>query len=219
MNILIRHVNPTHCAMLAWYFHLAGMAKEALQVLSTIRHAHGFPAPYKPTHSHHPIVLWAGQSAAHYTFTLTRVRSLLDEHTRRYSRSEPLEAAYLACLDVPLPAGEIESYCVCRVNRPPVHVPTLEEAVELYTAYLAGKGQLRTVETVEQENQKLLQLVTTRAFGRGAEAGDSVLGICASVRSERLGKGRSVPKWVDEAVNNYFIVNHFLCCEAPHALL
>lgn len=113
-------------------------------MLSAVRHSHDLPAPFKLTHLHHPVTVWTGMSQAHYAFVLARVRSLLDEYTRRYGKRCALEAAYVAVADVPdcLPQGEIRFYVVARRDQPTIHVDTIEEAVSLYREYLRGKGML-----------------------------------------------------------------------------
>lgn len=139
MNLLIRHVDPDACARLAHWFHTWKMAVEAMQVLSAVRIGLGLDAPYGLTHAHHPITLWTGRSREHYAFTLRRARALLDEYTRRYGKvSAPMEAAYTALADIPsaLPSAPIAEFCVCRRKQPPVYVPSIDHAVELYREYL-----------------------------------------------------------------------------------
>ena len=81
--------------------HVIKMVLETAQILSTIS-----GGPYRPTHPHHPCVLWAAASTGNYAWLVEHGLALCEEYTYRYGRTHKSQ-------------GVIES-----LFYPPAHVHT-----------------------------------------------------------------------------------------------
>lgn len=86
MNIFYVHPDPRVAARSLCDKHVIKMLLESAQILSTVRHGVGLPAPYRATHSRHPSTLWAGSSKAAYGWLWRHADALADEYLRRYGR-------------------------------------------------------------------------------------------------------------------------------------
>lgn len=83
--------------------HVVKMITESAQMLSTVHwlcnsHVSGM---YKPTHQHHPCVVWLMQSKLHYEWTLGLFQALLYEYTYRYGKIHKCFALYPLFAQVP----------------------------------------------------------------------------------------------------------------------
>ena len=67
--------------------HVVKMCLETAHILCTSLHRYGFSAPYRPTHSKHPTVLWAGDSLSHYSWLRQFGLALCTEYMWRYKKS------------------------------------------------------------------------------------------------------------------------------------
>ena len=87
MNIFCLDPDPVLAARMQCDAHVVKMVLESAQLLSVARHAHGQPAPYKPTHAKHPCALWAGVGRDNYAWLHAHLVALSDEYTHRYGRT------------------------------------------------------------------------------------------------------------------------------------
>lgn len=62
------------------------MPLETAQILCTALWNAGGTAPYLPTHSKHPCVLWAGQTAGNWEWLVEHGLALCDEYEHRYGK-------------------------------------------------------------------------------------------------------------------------------------
>lgn len=88
MNIFYLHHAPALAASLHCDVHVVKMILETAQILCTVHHMHGNGAavPYKPTHQHHPSVLWAAESKVQYAWLQQLGAFLCNEYFMRYGR-------------------------------------------------------------------------------------------------------------------------------------
>jgi hypothetical protein len=66
MNIFATDINPEISAINLCDKHIIKMILESAQILCTVRWSKGLYAPYNPTHTKHPCVLWAKSSLQNY---------------------------------------------------------------------------------------------------------------------------------------------------------
>lgn len=92
MNIFVLSEDPREAARFQCDRHVVKMILESAQMLSTICHQHGRPAPYKATHAQHPCTLWAGECAENYAWLHQHLVGLLDEYTERYGKTHATAA-------------------------------------------------------------------------------------------------------------------------------
>lgn len=78
MNIFYLDPDPVIAAQMQCDKHVVKMVLETAQILSTV-----LGGPYKPTHMHHPSVIWA---STQIEWTLRHFVGLLDEYKFRYDR-------------------------------------------------------------------------------------------------------------------------------------
>lgn len=88
MNIFYLDRDPARAAEMMHDKHVVKMILETAQILSTVCHRHGVwkDGMYRPTHPHHPSVLWAGDSAAHFNWLVDHGQHLCNEYHHRYGR-------------------------------------------------------------------------------------------------------------------------------------
>ena len=88
MNIFYLDRDPARAAEMMHDKHVVKMILETAQILSTVCHRHGVwkEGMYRPTHPHHPSVLWAGDSAAHFNWLVDHGQHLCNEYHHRYGR-------------------------------------------------------------------------------------------------------------------------------------
>lgn len=101
MNIFATDRSPVASAQALPDKHLIKMILESAQILSTVAHGYGHDASplYKPTHRHHPSVLWAGASPENCMWLLQHGIQMCMEYERRFGRQHKtkdlLHALYL----------------------------------------------------------------------------------------------------------------------------
>lgn len=78
MNIFYLDPDPVDAARMQCDKHVVKMVLETAQILSTVT-----GGPYKPTHQHHPSVLWARKQ---FYWVYQHFHALLDEYKFRYGR-------------------------------------------------------------------------------------------------------------------------------------
>jgi hypothetical protein len=90
MNIFFLDRDPVAAAPMHTDKHVVKMVLETAQILSTVQHRYApagtVPWCYKPSHENHPSVRWAGDSVAHYRWTVQLGLALTAEYTYRYGR-------------------------------------------------------------------------------------------------------------------------------------
>ena len=97
MNIFVLHSRPHRAAVLHCDAHVVKMLLEATQILYTYLDSIGYVLPitttdgntivsYKPTHRHHPCVLWLHGGRAHFKWLLQLANVLNFSYTRIYDK-------------------------------------------------------------------------------------------------------------------------------------
>ena len=86
MNIFILDNDLERCARYHCDQHVSKMILESVQILCTALHNRGIEAPYRPTPSKHPSVLWAGASLDNYRWLAQLASELNREYRYRYQK-------------------------------------------------------------------------------------------------------------------------------------
>ncbi|MNS32267.1 hypothetical protein D3C72_643460 [compost metagenome] len=138
MNIFVLHEDPCLAAKDQCDRHVVKMVTESAQILSSVRHRYGAPAPYRPTHANHPCVLWAGNCAENYAWLVTHMAQLLAEYTERYGKTHAVQA-HLETLREPPAAmprcGERQPFTQCM----PEHYRLEGDPVTAYRHFYMGE--------------------------------------------------------------------------------
>lgn len=141
MNIFATDPSPIASAQALPDKHLIKMILESAQILSTVAHGYGHDASplYKPTHRHHPSVLWAGSTPENCMWLLRHGLELCYAYRQRFDRrhkTHDLFTDFYMLDDVP---------CICHVAPPtefvfvgPAETPG-ENVHERYRTYLNAK--------------------------------------------------------------------------------
>lgn len=103
MNIFVLDMDVSACARFHSDRHVVRMTLESAQILCTVLHGLGVPAPYRPTHEMHPCALWAGRSLSNWIWLRRLGMALNREYRYRFRRSED-HAAGTVIRNLPLPA-------------------------------------------------------------------------------------------------------------------
>ncbi len=93
MNIFVLDLDIETCAQYHADQHVIKMILESAQMLCTVLHQQGIPAPYRPTHAHHPCTLWAGASLRNWIWLRTLTLELNKEYRYRYERTRDHKSA------------------------------------------------------------------------------------------------------------------------------
>lgn len=86
MNIFALHPCPHQSARDLCDKHIVKMALETAQILCTVRAKYGHEPPYRPTHKHHPCVVWAEQDLENYIWLICHGQEICREYTKRYGK-------------------------------------------------------------------------------------------------------------------------------------
>ena len=86
MNLFAVHPNPRVAARALCDRHVVKMTLETAQILCTAAQLLGNRAPYRPTHSKHPCVLWTAQRSANWDWVVRHGLALGEEFRRRFGR-------------------------------------------------------------------------------------------------------------------------------------
>lgn len=86
MNVFVLDNDLERCARYHCDQHVSKMILESTQILCTALHNRGIEAPYRPTHSKHPSVLWAGASLDNYRWLTQLAFALNREYRFRYQK-------------------------------------------------------------------------------------------------------------------------------------
>lgn len=86
MNIFWFHRNLQKCAQMHCQKHLVKQLLESAQMLCTVKHLHGEPVKYKPTHIKHPCVLWVNKSSDNWSALHDLTYFLNEEYKFRFNK-------------------------------------------------------------------------------------------------------------------------------------
>lgn len=138
MNIFATDECPIKSAQYLDDKRVVKMCLETAQILATVLWRHGGTATYKPTHSKHPVVLWAGNTRDNYFWTFQHLLALLEEYHRRYDKEHKcasLLEEFLTGMAI-VPSGSFEPHRNCARNAAKgidySHMPDVYEAYRLY---------------------------------------------------------------------------------------
>ena len=84
MNIFVLDKNIERCAEYHCDRHVVKMILESAQILCTALHKNGMDVPYKPTHPHHPSILWTEKSYANFKWLSSLALALNEEYRFRF---------------------------------------------------------------------------------------------------------------------------------------
>ena len=87
MNLFASSPSPERSARALDDRRLLKMTVESAQLLSTAMRERGLPAPYRPTHAHHPVTRWTGRTQGNFRWVLRHFDALALEYRRRFGRS------------------------------------------------------------------------------------------------------------------------------------
>lgn len=102
MNIFVLDNDVAKCAEYHCDKHVVKMILESAQILSTVCRQSGLDVGYKPTHSHHPCTIWAGESLDNWIWLRNLTASLNAEYRYRYEKSNN-HKSYDLVATLPLP--------------------------------------------------------------------------------------------------------------------
>ena len=88
MNIFYLDSVITQCARDHCDKHVVKMILESAQILCSVLWMHDIKAPYKPTHLHHPCVLWANQSLSNWLWLKQLSGALNEEYKYRFNHKK-----------------------------------------------------------------------------------------------------------------------------------
>ena len=136
MNIFILDNNPRKAATMLCDKHVVKMIVETAQILCTVAHTNGHPAPYRATHRHHPCTLWAGEAKANWDWLIEHGMEMCQEYTRRYGRTHKTQSVMEWCRDTQVgPTGGRRT--PFRLAMPPEYKAS--DPVVSYRSYYIGE--------------------------------------------------------------------------------
>lgn len=98
MNIFILDTHPERAARALCDRHVVKMSVEYVQILSTVSHELGGVGPYRPTHRHHPCVVWAREQHQNYMWLLIHTLATHAEYEHRFRKWHRSSEALLNAL-------------------------------------------------------------------------------------------------------------------------
>lgn len=101
VNIFYLDTNPECAARYQCDKHVVKMVLESAQIMCAVLHRYGisFTGIYKPTHTNHPSVRWAGDSQLNYSWLAQHAVYLCLEYQRRYNRKHKSQYVIAKCID------------------------------------------------------------------------------------------------------------------------
>lgn len=137
MNIFVLSDDPVLAASMMCDKHVVKMIVESSQILSTSLSASNCKPLLKPTHHHHPCVVWACATKSNFSWLLEHFKALQNEYTKRYGKfhkySRENHYEYYAEQLKSLPDGSLHPFVQCM----PEEYRGLD-AVEAYRRYYMG---------------------------------------------------------------------------------
>jgi hypothetical protein len=88
MNIFYLDSDIEQCARFHCDKHVIKMILESAQILCTVLWMHDIPAPYRPTHVHHPCVKWANESLSNWCWLKKLAGALNEEYKYRFNHTQ-----------------------------------------------------------------------------------------------------------------------------------
>lgn len=132
MNIFVTDPCPKKSAQALDDKRVIKMILETAQILSTVirgRDAVYADANslYRPTHTGHPCVKWAGQSKGNYVWLLDHMKALLDEYTSRFGKEHKSGSLLHALANYAdsMPSPEMTHFVNCTDFK---HIPNVYDA-------------------------------------------------------------------------------------------
>ena len=86
MNIFVLDLDIEKCARYHCDQHVVKMILESVQILCSALWLRGIAAPYKPTHTKHPCVLWAHESRSNMKWLARLTKALNREFKYRFRK-------------------------------------------------------------------------------------------------------------------------------------
>ena len=121
MNLFVTDEDPVVSAIALADKHVVKMVLEATQTLSTI-----CGGPYKPSHGHHPITIWAGATSGNFNWVREHGLALAREYTHRYGKRHATETI-LESFRCSVSSGERQEFYGC--------MPEEFKGVDVVTSY------------------------------------------------------------------------------------
>lgn len=140
VNIFYLDPDPRRAAEMMHDKHVVKMILETAQILSTVcdRHRSWTEGMYRPTHPHHPSVLWAGDSSAHFHWLVEHGQHLCNEYNYRYGRFHKSGAVIDLC-GAEAPAHFPARTWVQPTQAMPDEFKIAGDSVAAYRAYYLGR--------------------------------------------------------------------------------
>lgn len=90
MNIFYLSHDPIGAAEMHCDKHVIKMITESAQIVSTVLRLRDFDSEilYRPTHQHHPCVVWAGKSRHNFRWLLMLLDGLIGEYDYRFGKPD-----------------------------------------------------------------------------------------------------------------------------------
>lgn len=103
MNIFMLHRSPVTAAEMLHDKHVVKMCLETAQILSSVAYRWNVhnEKMYRPTHPHHPSVLWAGDTYYNWLWTVKHGFALCEEYEYRFSKSHASLLVIQECSENP----------------------------------------------------------------------------------------------------------------------
>jgi len=140
MNIFAVDESPSAAAEYLCDSHVVKMILETAQILCTVHDLHGEWQDwmYKPTHRHHPSVLWAAENDCNYSWLTYHFYALGSEYTRRYNKKHKTIDKFSGELSYPprsiAPSPRQTPFALAM----PDEYKFFDTPVDCYRAYYAG---------------------------------------------------------------------------------
>ena len=136
MNIFILARDIETCARYHCDQHVSKMILESVQLLCTCLSKQGYTTPYRPTHVHHPGVLWLQESHANWCWLRDLALALNREYRHRYQRE--VDHASIAVLAAIAGMEYVDCGLTEFAQAMPEHYRYRGNAVRAYRAFYRG---------------------------------------------------------------------------------
>lgn len=131
--------------------HVSKMLLETAQILCSVAHRYGMPAPYRPTHMRHPCVMWAGDGHHNWCWLVDHAQALATEFTARFGKAHKSAAVIddvILGRGVPTALSRGEGLCVpigmpVTIGMPDIATPFAQAMPEQYRGHDAVEAYRR----------------------------------------------------------------------------
>lgn len=117
MNIFACDHQPEKAAQYLPDKLVVKMPLESAQMLCTVLWTNGIPAPYKPTHTSHPCVLWVSRTSGNWRWLVEHGLALCNEYTLRYNKIHASQAVIEEVSSFAPKAGKLEPFVLVMPDR------------------------------------------------------------------------------------------------------